>query len=158
MSNCLQSTTPEARLAELGLQLPPAPSPVANYVAYRLEGTTLYVSGQVPKSAEAETLTGRLGDDLSVEAGYSHARNCALQVMAVAQRAVGDLSRLSLIKVVGMVRSTPDFGEHPQVVDGASDLLTAVFGADGLHARSAFGVASLPRRSSVEIEAIFHVR
>ena len=151
-------TTPEERLVELGLQLPIPPAPVANYMPHRLIGSTLYLSGQVSRSANGNSAVGCLGDDMDVDEGYAHARSCALQLIAVAKAAVGDLSRLSVAKVLGMVRATPEFERHPQVIDGASDLLVAVFGVEGHHARSAVGVSSLPRCAPVEIEAIFHVR
>lgn len=151
-------TTPEERLARLGLTLPEVPAPVANYVPYRFVGSLLFLSGQVPRGADGKAAAGRLGLDTTVEEGYRHARSCALQLIAVAKVAVGDLSRLSVVKVLGMVNAEPDFADHPKVVNGASDLFVDVFGEEGRHARSAVGMGSLPSRVSVEVEAIFHVR
>lgn len=151
-------TTPEDRLARMGLVLPDAPVPVANYVPFRFAGPLLFLSGQVPRGPDGKPSTGRLGADVTVEQGYQDARACALQLIAVAKAAVGDLSRVSVVKVLGMVNATPDFADHPKVVNGASDLFVEVFGDEGRHARSAVGMGSLPSRVTVEVEAVFHVR
>ncbi|MER8395320.1 RidA family protein [Mesorhizobium sp. M1340] len=150
--------TPEERLAEMGITLPEVPVPVANYVPFRFAGSLLFLSGQVPRGSDGKPITGRLGVDTTIEQGYEYARICALQLVAVAKTAVGDLSRLSMIKLLGMVNAAPDFTDHPKVVNGASDLFVELFGEEGRHARSAVGMGSLPSRVTVEVEAIFHVR
>lgn len=151
-------TTPEERLAAMGVTLPEVPVPIATYVPFKRAGSLLFLSGQVPRRDDGSLLVGTLGADVSVEEGYRHARICALQLIAAAKLAVGDLSRISVVKVLGMVNGTPDFKDHPRVVNGASDLFVEVFGEDGRHARSAVGMGSLPNRVTVEIEAVFDVR
>lgn len=151
-------TTPEERLAALGLILPEVPVPVANYLPYRFAGPLLFLSGQVPRGADGQPLAGKLGDTVTVEQGYQHARLCALQLIGVAKAAVGELSRVSVIKLLGMVNGAPDFGDHPKVMNGASDLFVQVFGDDGRHARSAVGMGSLPSCVTVEVEAVLYVR
>lgn len=150
--------TPEQRLADLGLILPAVPVPVANYVPFRLAGPLLFLSGQVPKRGDGLGV-GRLGRDTDIETGYADARACALQLIAVAKAALGDLSRVEgVIKLLGMVNAEPDFHDHPKVVNGASDLFVAVFAEAGRHARSAVGMGSLPSGVTVEVEAILLVR
>lgn len=151
--------TIDARLAELGLILPAAPAPAANYVPFVISGNTLYISGQISQT-EAGLIKGRLGDDMDIEAGAEAARRCALSLMAQARAACGgDLDRVArVVKLVGFVNSTPDFTDQPKVINGASDLLVAVFGDAGRHARSAISAASLPLGVAVEIEAIFELR
>ncbi|MDP2087744.1 MAG: RidA family protein [Gemmobacter sp.] len=151
--------TIDARLAELGLTLPAAPAPAANYVPFVISGNTLYISGQISQT-EAGLIKGRLGDDMDIEAGAAAARRCALSLMAQARAACGgDLDRVArVVKLVGFVNSTPDFTDQPKVINGASDLLVAVFGDAGRHARSAISAASLPLGVAVEIEAIFELR
>jgi enamine deaminase RidA (YjgF/YER057c/UK114 family) len=149
----------EARLAELGLVLPPAPSAVANYVPCVFVGPLLFVSGQIAKAADGTISQGRLGDGLSVEAGAAAARLCALNILAQAKTALGDLDRIERIaKLTGFVAATPDFTDHPKVVNGASDLLVEVLGEAGRHTRAAVGVASLPLGSAVEVDAILAIR
>lgn len=149
----------EARLAELGIDLPEPAAPAANYVPYVLDNGLLYVSGQLPATA-AGRVTGRLGDGLDVAAGAAAARICGLNLLGQARAACGgDLDRIErLVKLTGFVNSTPDFGDQPQVVNGASDLMAEVLGDAGKHARSAVGVAALPFGVAVEIEAIFRLR
>ena len=151
--------TIDARLAELGLTLPAAPAPAANYVPYVQSGNMLYVSGQISQD-EAGLIKGRLGADMDVEAGAAAARRCALSLMAQARAACGgDLDRVArVVKLVGFVNSTPDFTDQPKVINGCSDLMVAVFGDAGRHARSAVSAASLPLGVAVEIEAIFELR
>lgn len=151
--------TIDARLAELGLTLPAAPTPAANYVPYVVSGNMLYVSGQISQD-ENGLIKGRLGADMDIEAGAAAARRCALSLMAQARAACGgDLGRVArVVKLVGFVNSTPDFTDQPKVINGASDLLVAVFGDAGRHARSAVSAASLPLGVAVEIEAIFELR
>jgi enamine deaminase RidA (YjgF/YER057c/UK114 family) len=152
-------TTPEQRLAALGLTLPAVPSPVANYVPYRLAGNLLFLSGQGPKLPDGSFQAGRLGKDASVEDGYRAARTVGLQLLAVAKSAVGELSRIeAVIKLLGMVNAEPDFGDHPKVINGCSDLLVEVLGDAGRHARSAVGMGSLPSGIPVEIEAILLIK
>lgn len=151
--------TPEERLAQLGLTLPPVPVPVANYVPYRFAGNLLYLSGQGPKRVDGTYRQGRLGRDISIEDAYAEARLTGLQLLAVAKAALGDLSRIeAVVKLLGMVNAEPDFSDHPKVINGCSDLLVDVLGDAGRHARSAVGMGSLPNRMAVEIEAILLVK
>ncbi len=147
--------SPEARLAALGIVLPPAPPPVANFVTHVVEGKLLYLSGQGPREADGRLHTGRVGTDISVEAAYGHARLTGINLLAVMRDALGDLSRVRrVVKLLGMVNAEPDFAEHPAIINGCSDLFIEVFGEAGRHARSAVGLGSLPGRITVEIEAI----
>jgi len=150
----------EQRLRELGLELPPAPPPAANYVPWTIGGKLLFISGQLPMQGGAVTVTGRLGDGLSLEDGQRAARLCALNVLAQARAACeGDLDRLArCLKLGGFVSATPEFADHPKVVNGASDLVAEVMGEAGRHARFAVGCASLPLGAAVEVEAIFELR
>ncbi|MCW1918373.1 RidA family protein [Rhodobacter sp. KR11] len=149
----------EERLAELGVTLPDAPAPAANYVPFVQVGDLVHVSGQISKG-DAGLITGKLGADLDVAAGAEAARACAVALLAQARAACGgDLGRLvRLVKLVGFVNSTPDFVDQPKVINGASDFMVAVLGDAGRHARSAVSAASLPFGVAVEIEAIFQVR
>lgn len=153
------SATPDSRLADLGLVLPEAPTPAANYVPYVLNGKTLYVSGQISQGPGG-LIRGRIGEDMDVDAGALAAQHCALSLMAQARAACGgDLGRIArVVKLTGFVNSTSDFTEQPKVINGASDLMVAVFGEAGRHARSAVSAASLPLGVAVEIEAIFELR
>lgn len=150
--------TIDARLAELGLVLPAAPAPAANYVPFVISGSMLYVSGQVSSGPDG-LIKGRLGDGMDVEAGAAAARACALSLIAQAKAACGgDLNKIArVVKLVGFVNSTADFTDQPKVVNGASDLMVAVFGDAGRHARSAVSAASLPLGVAVEVEAIFEL-
>jgi enamine deaminase RidA (YjgF/YER057c/UK114 family) len=151
--------TPEQRLEQLGIVLPPVPLPVANYVPFRLIGSMLFLSGQGPKRADGTYRKGRLGKDISLEEAYQEAWITGLGLLAVAKSAVGELSRIeAVVKLLGMVNAEPDFADHPKVVNGCSDLFVEVLGEAGRHARSAVGMGSLPNGMSVEIEAILHVR
>ncbi|MEI6098019.1 MAG: RidA family protein [Alphaproteobacteria bacterium] len=149
----------DAKLAELGIVLPLAPAPAANYVPFVKVGHLLHVSGQISRN-EAGLLTGKLGLDLDVSAGAAAARTCAIALLAQAKAACdGDWSRLvRVVKLVGFVNSTADFTDQPKVINGASDLMVTVLGDAGRHARSAVSAASLPLGVAVEIEAIFEVR
>jgi enamine deaminase RidA (YjgF/YER057c/UK114 family) len=145
-------STPEQRLAALGLTLPVVPAPVANYMPFRWAGNLLYLSGQGPKLPDGSFQVGRLGKDTLVEEGYRAARTTGPQLLAVAKSALGELSRIeAVIKLLGMVNAEPDFADHPKVIDGCSDLLVEVLGEAGRHARSAVGMGSLPNggRSSL---------
>ena len=149
-------TSPEERLSQLGLVLPPTPEPVGTYVPYRFADNLLYLSGHGPKRPDGTYRKGRLGRDVSIDEAYQEARLVGLQLLSVAQSALGDLSRVKqVIKLLGMVNAEPDFGEHPKVINGCSDLFIEVFGESGKHARSAIGVGSLPNQMIVEIEVIF---
>lgn len=146
----------EARLAELGIELPNAPAPAANYVPFVRDGNTLYVSGQVSAGPDG-FITGKVGADLTVEQGAAAARTCALSLLAQVRAACdGDLDRLKrVLKLTGFVNSTPDFTNQPKVVNGASDCLVEILGDAGKHARSAVSAAALPLGVAVEIEGIF---
>jgi len=148
----------EAKLTELGLSLPSAPAPAANYVPFVQVGNLVHVSGQISNGPDG-LITGKLGVDLTVEQGAAAARTCALSLLAQAKAATGgDLSKIKrLVKMVGFVNSGPDFIEQPKVINGASDLMVELMGDAGRHARSAVSAASLPMGVSVEIEAIFEV-
>ena len=150
--------TIDARLAELGIALPAAPAPAANYVPFVISGNMLYVSGQISAGPDG-LITGRLGDGLDVAAGAAAAQRCALSLIAQAKAACGgDLDRIArVVKLVGFVNSTADFTDQPKVVNGASDLMVAVFGDKGRHARSAVSAASLPLGVAVEVEAVFEL-
>ncbi|HTZ67094.1 MAG TPA: RidA family protein [Roseiarcus sp.] len=155
----MTTSTPEERLAALGLKLPPVPSPMANYVPFRLASDLLFLSGQGPKRPDGSFMIGRLGKDASVEQGYEAAKLTGLQLLAVAKAALGELARVEgVVKLLGMVNAEPDFEQHPQVINGCSDLLVDVLGDAGRHARSAVGMGSLPNRIMVEIEAILLVK
>ena len=149
----------ERRLAEQGLQLPPAAAPAANYQPYTISGKLLFVSGQLPFRDGKIAVTGRLGDGVSLEQGQEAARLCGLNVLAQAKAACGgDLARLArCLKLGAFVSCTPTFFDHPKVVNGASDLIAGVMGAAGHHARFAVGCASLPLDAAVEVEAIFEL-
>lgn len=149
----------EARLAELKLTLPPAPKPVATYVTAVQHGDLLYVSGHGPLRPDGSMHTGKLGADLDVAAGVAAAKQTGLAIMATVKHHLGSLDKVQrLVKVLGMVNSTPDFGEQPKVINGFSDLMVDVFGEAGKGARSAVGMVALPGGIAVEIEAIFQVR
>lgn len=149
----------ESRLAEIGITLPDAPAPAANYVPWIKTGDLVFVSGQV--SMENGTLiTGKLGADMDVDAGAEAAKVCAINLLAQLKAACnGDIDRLGrVVKLTGFVNSTPDFTDQPKVVNGASDFLVNVLGDAGRHTRSAVSAASLPFGAAVEIEGIFEVR
>lgn len=153
------SITVAARLSSLGVTLPEAAAPAANYVPYVLSGSQLFVSGQLPMVDGKIASLGKLGDARSIEDGQHAARICAINLLAQAQTALGDLEQIyRLVKLVGFVNSTPDFVDQPKVINGASDFMVAALGDAGTHARSAVGVASLPFGALVEIEAIFEVK
>ena len=151
-------STIETRLAELGVTLPDAPAPAANYVPYVIAGDMVYVSGQVPMGPDG-FIIGKLGADMSVEDGAAAAKTCAISLLAQLKAACGgDIDRLvRVVKLVGFVNSTADFGDQPKVINGASDFMVAALGDKGRHARSAVSAASLPFGVAVEIEAIFQI-
>lgn len=149
---------PEQRLKELGIVLPQPPSPVANYVNGVRTGNLIFLAGKGPRRADGTEITGKLGADVSIEEGYEGARLTAINQLAVLKDMLGDLGRVRrVVKVLGMVNSTPDFVEQPAVINGFSDLIVDVFGDRGKHARAAVGMATLPRGQAVEIEMIVEV-
>jgi enamine deaminase RidA (YjgF/YER057c/UK114 family) len=144
----------EAQLASLGLTLPEAPSPVANYLPAVVAGNLLFISGQISKAADGSVIEGRLGAELTLAQGQQAARASALAILAQARAAIGDLDRIAqVVKLTGFVNATADFVDHPQVLNGASDLMVEVLGDNGRHTRAAVGVASLPVGCAVEIDA-----
>lgn len=148
----------ERRLAALGIELPPAPAPVANYVPTVLAGGLLFISGQIAKAGDGRIITGKLGGGMDVAAGRAAARVCALNLLAQAQAALGSLDRIRrIVKLTGFVAAVPAFTDHPAVMNGCSDLLVEVLGDKGRHTRSAVGVAGLPLDAAVEVEAIVEV-
>lgn len=151
----LASASPYERLADLGIDLPPAPAPIANFVTHVREGNILYLSGQGPREADGQLHSGKVGAEVTVENAYGHARLTGINLLAVMQDALGDLGRVKrIVKILGMVNAVPEFSEHPRVINGCSDLMIDVFGEAGQHARSAVGFGSLPGNITVEIEAI----
>jgi enamine deaminase RidA (YjgF/YER057c/UK114 family) len=153
------SDPPEARLAALGLTLPPVAAPLAAYVPAVRSGPYVYTAGQLPLANGKLLMTGRVGAQVSVEEGASLARTCALNALAAVASVTGGLSAVTrIVKIVGFVASDPSFTGQPLVVNGASELLLEVFGDSGRHARSAVGVAVLPLDAPVEIELIAEVR
>lgn len=148
----------DARLAELGITLPDAPAPAANYVPWIVSGALVFVSGQISQSGDGP-LIGKLGGNAGVADGADAARSCALSLLAQVRAACGgDLDRLArVVKLTGFVNSTPDFTDQPKVVNGASDLLVEILGDAGRHTRSAVSAASLPMGVMVEIEGIFQI-
>ncbi len=147
--------TIEARLVELGIELPEPVSPAANYVRHQQTGNLLFISGTGPDDTAPK---GKVDSDVTVEDAYQAARSVGLQILATAQQALGSLDRITrTVKVLGMVNSSPDFEGHPKVINGCSDLLVEVLGDAGRHTRSAVGFASLPNSICVEIEATFEV-
>lgn len=151
--------SPEQRIIELKLELPPAPKPVAVYKPLVVVGGMAYVSGHGPLKVDKTLITGRVGADLDLAAGKNAARQVGLAILATLKSELGSLDRVKrLIKVLGMVNSTPDFKEHPAVINGCSELFADVWGRDnGIGARSAVGMGSLPGNIAVEIEAIFEL-
>lgn len=148
----------ENRLSDLGVTLPDAAAPAANYVPFVKTGNQLFISGQLPMEAGKIACTGKLGDSVSVEDGKAAAKTCAINLLAQAKAATGDLDKVvRLVKIVGFVNSTADFTDQPQVINGASDFLVEAMGDAGRHARSAVSAASLPFGAAVEIEAIFEI-
>ena len=144
----------DARLAELGITLPEAAAPVASYVPVVVSGGMAFVSGQLP-FVNGKLVTGRLGEDVSLEDGQAAARACGLMILAQLKAALIPLDKVErVVKLGGFVNSTPDFTDQPKVVNGASDLMADVFGEAGKHARAAVGVPSLPLGAAVEVDAV----
>ncbi len=150
--------TPEEKLAQLGFQLPPALPPRGNYVTYRRVGDLIYLAGHGPRLPDNTYRLGKLSRAEQIPQAYADAQLTALNMLSTIKDAVGELSRVTaIVKLLGLVNSAPDFTEHPKVINGCSDLLVDILGDAGRHARSAFGVASLPNGMTVEIEAIVQI-
>ena len=150
--------TAEARLTELGIDLPKAPRPMASYVTAARSGSLVFTAGHGPVRPDGTVVTGKVGADLDVDAGREAARLTALGLLSTLRAELGSLDRVArIVKVLGMVNCPPDFGHHPEVINGCSDLLVEIFGDAGRHARSAVGMGSLPRGMAVEIELVVEV-
>ena len=149
----------EENIKKNNLTLPNAADPVGSYVAAKVSGKLLYISGQISMNENGQLIKGKLGKDLDTEAGYNAAKRCGLSIIAQVKKACeNDLSKVkSCIKLTGFVNSTDDFTEQPKVINGASDLIASVFGNAGMHTRAAVSVNSLPLGVSVEIDAIFEI-
>jgi enamine deaminase RidA (YjgF/YER057c/UK114 family) len=146
------------RLTELGITLPTVPEPMGNYVHAVRTGNLMFLSGKGPGKTEGGVLTGKLGENATLEQGYQDARSVGITLLAVMENELGSLDSVTrIVKVLGMVNSAPDFIDHPKVINGCSDLFVEVFGDKGRHARSAVGMAALPSNITVEIEVIVEV-
>ena len=149
----------ENNLKKLNIKLPEAKAPVGNYVATKITGKMLFVSGQISIDENGELIKGKVGKDLDTTAGYNAAKRCALSIVAQVKKACNnDLTKVkSCIKLTGFVNSTDDFNEQPKVINGASDLIASIFGDAGMHTRAAVSTNSLPLGVSVEVDAIFEL-
>ncbi len=150
----------DEKLKELGLTLPKATDPVGSYVATKISGNLLYISGQISIDADGNLIKGKVGKDLNTDQAYKAAERCALSIISQAKKACSeDLSKIKLcIKLTGFVNSTDDFIEQPKVINGASDLIKKIFGDDGTHTRAAVSTNSLPLGVAVEVDAIFEIK
>lgn len=149
---------PEAKLDRMGIVLPQPATPVANFVNTVRVGNLLFLSGNGPLKSDGTFITGKLGADLSIEEGYEAARLTGINQIAILKAALGDLSKVKrIVRATGMVNASPDFSEHPKVVNGFSDLMVAVFGEKGKHTRAAVGMGSLPFNIAVEIDLIVEI-
>ena len=154
----LRAQTPEKNLQDLGIELPKPSTPLFSYVTFVRTGNLIYLSGQGPRKADGSFITGKLGRDLSIEQGVEAAKLSCINLLANLQSAIGDLSKVKrIVKVLGMVNCAENFYDQPKVINGFSDLMFAVFGEKGRHARSAVGMTSLPMNIAVEIEMIVEV-
>ena len=149
----------EENLKKLKIKLPEAKAPVGNYVATKITGKMLFISGQISIDENGQLIKGKIGSDLNVDSGYEAAKRCALSIVAQVKKACdGDLSKIkSCIKLTGFVNSTNDFTDQPKVINGASDLIASIFGESGMHTRAAVSTNSLPLGVSVEVDAIFEL-
>ncbi len=149
----------DKKILELGLKLPEAKAPAGNYVATKIVGKLLYISGQISISDNGELIKGKIGDELTTDQGYEAAKRCGLSIIAQAKIACSnDLSKIkSCVKLTGFVNSTEEFTEQPKVINGASDLIASIFGDAGIHTRAAVSTNSLPLGVSVEVDAIFEL-
>ena len=150
---------PEENIKKLNIKLPMAADPVGSYVATKITGKLLFISGQISMDAEGNLIKGKLGNDLDVNSGYEAAKRCSLSIIAQAKKACdGNLSKIkSCIKLTGFVNSNEEFIEQPKVINGASDLIASVFGNSGMHTRAAISTNSLPLGVAVEVDAIFEL-
>ena len=151
--------TIEENIKKLNITIPKAKAPVGNYVATKISGKLLFISGQISIDEKGELIKGKLGRDLNTEAGYNAAKRCALSILSQAKAACdGDFSKIkSCIKLTGFVNSTDDFTDQPKVINGASDIIAKIFGEKGMHTRAAVSTNSLPLGVSVEVDAIFEL-
>jgi len=150
--------TPEEKITQLGLSLPPAPKPVGLYQPFVVSGKLAFLSGQVSRDAEGKILVGKVGKDLSLAEGKAAARLAALNALSIMKHLIGFEKINRVVKMTGFVQTAPDFDEIPAVVNGASELLVEVMGDHGTHARSAVGMASLPMNAAVEIELVLELK
>ena len=150
----------ESKIKELNIKLPKAADPVGSYVATKLIGNLLFISGQISINENGELIKGKVGKDLDTEAGYNAAKRCALSIVAQVKKACNDdLSKIkSCVKLTGFVNSTDNFTDQPKVINGASDLIASIFGDAGMHTRAAVSTNSLPLGVSVEVDAIFELK
>ena len=150
----------EENIEKLKIKLPEAKAPVGNYVATKISGKTLFISGQISIDENGQLIKGKIGKDLDTEAGYNAASRCALSIIAQVKKACdNDLSKIkSCIKLTGFVNSTDDFVKQPKVINGASDIIASVFGDSGMHTRAAVSTNSLPLGVSVEVDAVFELK
>jgi len=154
----LRAQSAEAKLKSLGIELAPPAKSLANYIKAVRTGNLVFLSGHVSNRPDGTGITGKLGKDLATEQGYEAAKLCAIALLSSLKAEIGDLGKVKrVVKVLGMVNSTPEFTDQPKVVNGCSDLLVAVFGEKGKHARSAVGLAALPSNYAVEIEMVVEV-
>lgn len=153
-----QNQSPEQKLKELGIELPEIAPPVANYVNVVRTGNLLFLAGKGSQNPDGSRITGKVGVDLTIEEGYEAAKSIAYQHLAVIKNEIGDLNKVvRVVKVLGMVNTTPEFTAHSQVINGYSDFMVQIFGEKGKHARSAVGMSSLPVDLAVEIEVIVEI-
>ncbi len=150
----------EDKIKELNIQLPNAADPVGSYIATKISGKMLFISGQISINEKGELIKGKIGKELDIEAGYNAAKRCALSIIAQVKKACdNDLSKIkSCVKLTGFVNSTDDFIDQPKVINGASDLISSVFGNSGMHTRAAVSTNSLPLGVAVEVDAIFELK
>lgn len=153
-----QKTDYDKKIQELGIELIAPTKPIANYVKAVRTGNLLYLSGHGPGKADGTSITGKLGQNMTVEEGYAAARQAAISLLSTMKAELGSLNKVKrVVKVLGMVNCTPDFADQSKVINGCSDLLVAVFGENGKHARSAVGMSALPNNIAVEVEIIVEI-
>ena len=159
VSNAQNKIDAEKRLKDLGIQLIKPPAPIANYVKAVRVGNLVYLSGHGPDKPDGSVVTGKVGTDLTVEQAKDAARLTGISLLSTLKAEIGDLNKVKrIVKVLGMVNAVPTFEQHPQVINGCSDLMVEVFGENGKHARSAVGMSSLPKNIAVEIEMIVELK
>lgn len=156
--SCVNAQDYDARLKELQIELPPLSKPIANYVKVVRTGNLLFLAGHGPQKPDGSWITGKLGKDMTIEQGYEASKLTAIQLLATIKSELGSLNKVKrIVKVNGMVNCTPDFYDQPKVINGCSDLLVAVFGENGKHARAAVGMNSLPMNTAVEIDLVLEI-